>query len=141
MLCNRRKIVWFPSCTSSLTGVVWGGVLAGAPRQLKGYYRNMDRLSNYRLLPVSFDVYGTLIDWESGVLTGLKPLLDSNGANFSQEHLLTVYHELERTQQNKTPNMGYAELPTTIYPQIAARLGLPAPSVEQNKAFGDSIRK
>jgi len=37
--------------------------------------------------------------------------------------------------------MGYAELLTTIHPQIATRLGLPAPSVEQNEAFGDSVEK
>ncbi|KAK7432022.1 hypothetical protein QQZ08_001312 [Neonectria magnoliae] len=97
----------------------------------------MDLLSNYRLL--SFDVYGTLIDWESGVLTGLKPLLEANSADFSREHLLTVYHELERTQQDKTPDMKYADLLTTIHPHVAARLGLPAPTSKQDKAFGDSV--
>ncbi|KAH7134418.1 HAD-like domain-containing protein [Dactylonectria macrodidyma] len=99
----------------------------------------MDRLSNFRLL--SFDVYGTLIDWESGVLQGLQPLLDSNGAKFSREHLLTVYNELERTQQAKTPAMKYSELLTTIHPEVAARLGLPKPSSEQDKAFGDTVGK
>ncbi|KAF7541754.1 hypothetical protein G7Z17_g11877 [Cylindrodendrum hubeiense] len=97
----------------------------------------MDRLSSYRLL--SFDVYGTLIDWESGVLIGLKPLLDSRDAKFPREQLLELYHELERTQQDKTPDMKYADLLTTIHPQIAARLGLPVPTNEQNKAFGSSV--
>ncbi|KAH7006846.1 HAD-like domain-containing protein [Ilyonectria destructans] len=97
----------------------------------------MDRLSNYRLL--SFDVYGTLIDWETGVLNALQPLLKANGASFAREHLLEVHHELERTQQEKTPHMKYSELLTTIHPQIAERLGLPAPTAERGKAFGASI--
>ncbi|RSL87439.1 hypothetical protein CEP51_002270 [Fusarium floridanum] len=97
----------------------------------------MSRLSDFRLL--SFDVYGTLIDWETGVINGLKPLLDANNASFSREHLLTIYHELEAAQQVKTPDMKYSELLSTIHPQIAERLGFPKPSAEQDKAFGDSI--
>ncbi|KAI8720332.1 hypothetical protein NCS52_00478300 [Fusarium sp. LHS14.1] len=97
----------------------------------------MSRLSDFRLL--SFDVYGTLIDWETGVLNGLKPLLEANNASFSREHLLTIHHELEVAQQVKTPDMKYSELLTTIHPQIAERLSLPKPSAEQDKAFGDSI--
>ncbi|KAJ4311519.1 hypothetical protein N0V84_010406 [Fusarium piperis] len=97
----------------------------------------MSRLSDFRLL--SFDVYGTLIDWETGVFNGLKPLLDTNDASFSRERLLTIHHELEVAQQVKTPDMKYSELLTTIHPQIAERLGLPKPSAEQDKAFGDSI--
>ncbi|SPJ90965.1 probable hydrolase (HAD superfamily) [Fusarium torulosum] len=97
----------------------------------------MSNLSDYSLL--SFDVYGTLIDWETGVLNGLKPLLDINNANFSREHLLNVYHEAEAAQQDKTPNLKYSELLTTIHPQIAERLGLSKPTHQQDKAFGDSV--
>ena len=32
------------------------------------------KLSDYKAL--TFDVYGTLIDWETGMVTGLKPLTD-----------------------------------------------------------------
>ena len=32
------------------------------------------RLTEFKAL--TFDVYGTLIDWESGMLAGLKPLTD-----------------------------------------------------------------
>jgi len=96
----------------------------------------MSNLSDYSLL--SFDVYGTLIDWETGVLNGLKPLLEANNAEFSREHLLKVYHEAEAAQQDKTPNLAYSELLTTIHPQIAERLSLSS-TKEQDKAFGDSV--
>ena len=97
----------------------------------------MSQISDFRLL--SFDVYGTLIDWESGVLAALQPLLDANNASFSREKLLEVHHDLEKAQQVKTPDMRYADLLTTIHPEIASRLGLAEPTAEQSKAFGDSI--
>ncbi|KAF5004523.1 hypothetical protein FDECE_8978 [Fusarium decemcellulare] len=97
----------------------------------------MSKLSDFRLL--SFDVYGTLIDWETGVLDGLKPLVESNNASFSREHLLATYHEFESAQQQKTPDMKYSELLSTIHPYVAERLGLPKPTAEQDKAFGASI--
>ena len=97
----------------------------------------MAKLTEFKLL--SFDVYGTLIDWETGVLDGLRPLLDANKASFSPEHLLNVHHECEAAQQTKTPDMAYAQLLTTIHSHIASRLGLPTPTAEQNEVFGASV--
>ena len=97
----------------------------------------MSRLSDFRLL--CFDVFGTLIDWESGVLAGLQPLLDANKASFSREHLLAVYAECELAQQTATPDMPYDQLLATIHPHVAAKLGLPAPTPAQDAAFGDTV--
>lgn len=98
------------------------------------------KLSNYRLL--CFDVYGTLVDWETGILTALKPLLEANDASakFSNEHLLAVYHELEVAQQTETPTMPYSQLLATVHPRVAARLSLPrAPTAAESEAFGQSV--
>ncbi|KAJ5953828.1 hypothetical protein N7501_008107 [Penicillium viridicatum] len=97
----------------------------------------MTQLSDYRLL--SFDVYGTLVDWEGGILAAFQPTLDKTGAQFSREHLLTVYHELEREQQSKTPDMPYHQLLTTVHPKFANRLGLEIPSQEESNQFGESV--
>ncbi|KAF5022760.1 hypothetical protein F66182_5175 [Fusarium sp. NRRL 66182] len=97
----------------------------------------MSNLTDFSLL--SFDVYGTLIDWETGVLNGLNPLLQANNAAFSRQHLLDIYHEAEAAQQQKTPDMKYSELLATIHPQIAKRLGLSTPTTEKDKVFGDSV--
>ncbi|KAL1618798.1 hypothetical protein SLS56_010401 [Neofusicoccum ribis] len=97
----------------------------------------MANITDFRVL--SFDIYGTVVDWESGVLAGLQPLLDANKADISREDPLNVYHELEVAQQTKQPDMKYSELLSTIHPQIAARLGLPKPTVAQNETFGQSI--
>ncbi|OHE97952.1 haloacid dehalogenase [Colletotrichum orchidophilum] len=99
----------------------------------------MASLKDFRVL--TFDVYGTLIDWETGVLTALQPLLDDNKrTDFSRKQLLDAYHECEVKQQSATPGLPYSQLLTAIHPQIAAKLGLAsAPSAEASKAFGNSV--
>ncbi|ROT38205.1 haloacid dehalogenase [Sodiomyces alkalinus F11] len=101
----------------------------------------MARLTDYRLL--TFDVYGTLIDWETGVLTALQPLLASDPAGAAlklpKSRLLEVFHECEAAQQSRTPDLKYADLLAAIHPQVAAKLGLPAPSETASAAFGASV--
>ncbi|KAJ5091399.1 2-haloalkanoic acid dehalogenase [Penicillium alfredii] len=97
----------------------------------------MSRLSDYQLL--CFDVYGTLIDWEGGILAALQPTLANANEQFSREHLLTVFHELESKQQRLTPDMPYSQLLATVHPHLAERLGLPPPSAADNTRFGDSV--
>ncbi|KAK9787189.1 putative Haloacid dehalogenase [Seiridium cardinale] len=97
----------------------------------------MAKISDFKVL--SFDVYGTLIDWETGIITHLQPLLKANNASFSKEKLLDVLHDAERTQQAATPDLKYHELLAAIHPQVAEKLGLPKPPVEQSKAFGASV--
>jgi len=100
----------------------------------------MSPLTDFRLL--SFDVYGTLIDYESGVPAALKDTLDIQGReDITRQRLLDIHHELESTQQSKTPHLTYAELLTTIHPEITAKLGLPKPSAEKSQAYGKSIGK
>lgn len=97
----------------------------------------MSSLSDYRLL--TFDVYGTLVDWESGILSAFQPTLDEHNAHFSPEKILHVFHDLERDQQAQTPDMPYSNLLTTIHPALAQRLGLPTPTEQQSKSFGESV--
>ena len=101
----------------------------------------MSRLSDYRLL--SFDVYGTLIDWEQGILTALQPFLEKHnaGIKFERKFLLETYHALERDQQAAAPDMIYSKVLATLHPVLAQQLGLPQPSAEENIAFGNSVGK
>ncbi|KAL6858126.1 hypothetical protein ACO1O0_005578 [Amphichorda felina] len=99
----------------------------------------MARLADFRLL--CFDVFGTLIDWESGVVAGLQPLLAANNStSIPRERLLAAYAECEAAQQATTPDMPYSQLLATIHPHVAARLGLArAPTPEQDAAFGATV--
>ena len=48
-----------------------------------------------RFTVLTFDCYGTLIDWESGILAALKPILANRGITISDNELLERYGEIE----------------------------------------------
>lgn len=97
----------------------------------------MSQLSGYRAL--CFDVYGTLVDWEGGILAALLPTIEACNARFCREDVLNAYYELEREQQKKTPDLPYSKLLATVYPTLTLRLGLAAPSPDEHIRFSESI--
>lgn len=97
----------------------------------------MSQLSDYRIL--CFDVYGTLVDWEGGILAALLPTIEACNTRFSREEVLNMYYELEREQQRKTPDLAYSKLLATVYPTLILRLGLVAPSPDEHIKFSESI--
>ena len=44
---------------------------------------------------LTFDCYGTLIDWENGILGVLKPLLLTHNTNLDDEQILDIFAEFE----------------------------------------------
>ena len=50
---------------------------------------------------LSFDCYGTLIDWETGILSALNPLLREKGVQLSDAEILELYAEIEPEVQQK----------------------------------------
>ena len=44
---------------------------------------------------LTFDCYGTLIDWERGILTAIHPILANHGVTISDDELLERYGDLE----------------------------------------------
>jgi len=98
----------------------------------------MAKLTDFRLL--SFDVYGTLIDHERGKLEALRPTLEKNNkTDLDPKLILKKCHDLEGAQQAKTPSMIYSELLETIHPELCESIGCAKPSIEESKAYGDSI--
>ncbi|MEE9271411.1 MAG: haloacid dehalogenase type II [Candidatus Krumholzibacteria bacterium] len=51
---------------------------------------NFDR---YHVL--TFDCYGTLIDWESGILKAVRPVLETHGAGVDDQAILEMYAQME----------------------------------------------
>lgn len=103
------------------------------------------RLSDFKAL--TFDVYGTLIDWESGMIAGLKPLTDRVEHNLSRDEILQAHALHESTQQSYTPAMRYQDLLPLVYRRLAEQWGVQAnwaecltygQSVKQWPAFADS---
>ncbi|KAI5305348.1 hypothetical protein KEM56_004658, partial [Ascosphaera pollenicola] len=90
---------------------------------------------------LTFDCYGTLIDWESGIWTAFQPIAaKNNDADLTRAAFLSLYHELEAQQQRQTPAMLYYDLLATIHPLICERLGYAVrPSRLESRAFGESV--
>jgi len=94
------------------------------------------RLSDFKVL--SFDCYGTLIDWESGILAALAPLAAKCAPLPAPEALLALYARLESAQEAETPDLVYRELIARVHGRMAAELGVKASDAE-HAAFGASI--
>jgi 2-haloalkanoic acid dehalogenase type II len=102
-------------------------------------------LTDYKLL--SFDIYGTLIDWESGIYHALMPLIeqlppDSKYRGTSPEEtrslVLRAFTVRERELQREQPKLAYNKLLVETYKCLASDLGLQAKDSEA-QAFGSSV--
>jgi len=58
---------------------------------------------------LSFDCYGTLIDWESGILNALRPILGRHGVAATNKRILECYAELE-AEAEAGPYKPYREI-------------------------------
>ena len=96
------------------------------------------KLSDYKAL--TFDVYGTLIDWESGMVTGLKPLTDRVSRNLTRDDILEAHAFYESTTQRWTPAKKYYELLPVVYRRLAEEWGVEV-SWEECVAYGLSVRQ
>ncbi|WP_151526723.1 HAD-IA family hydrolase [Serinicoccus kebangsaanensis] len=103
------------------------------------------RLRSYRSL--SFDVYGTLIDWESGIGSVLTSWAAEAGLDLDQEALLLAYAEHEAATEREQPTWLYPDVLAEAFRRTGERLGVsvgPAwaerlgASVPDWPAFGDS---
>ncbi|MFP3921190.1 MAG: haloacid dehalogenase type II [Dichotomicrobium sp.] len=88
---------------------------------------------------LTFDVYGTLIDWESGMIAGLKPLTDRLGGALSRNDILQAHAYHESSAQAQTPAMRYDRLLAVVYKRLAEEWGVSA-SWEDCLAYGRSVR-
>lgn len=96
----------------------------------------MKPLEHYAAL--SFDCYGTLIDWEAGILGFLRPWTERNGIQADDETLLAAFSRHERHQQETHPARLYPHLLGDVLHGIAADLGITASDVDA-QAFGASV--
>jgi 2-haloacid dehalogenase len=93
-------------------------------------------LSQFEYL--SFDCYGTLIDWESGMLSYLRPLLRSKARNVTDSEVLNLYSEFEPHQQDQ-PYRRYRDILAAIVRDFANHFDFEVSSEEAN-GLADSIR-
>ena len=96
------------------------------------------KLSDFKAL--TFDVYGTLIDWESGMVEGLKPLTDKLSRHLSRDDILEAHAYYESTTQKWTPSKVYSDLLAVVYRRLAEEWNVET-SWEECQAYGLSVRQ
>ena len=94
------------------------------------------RLADFRVL--TFDCYGTLIDWESGIYTALQPLLQQAGTSMPRDAVLETFAKHESDQQAQTPGMIYSELLTAVHRRLATAFSVVMPEPAHLR-FGASV--
>ncbi|OBQ85678.1 haloacid dehalogenase type II [Mesorhizobium sp. WSM3873] len=95
------------------------------------------KLTDFKAL--TFDCYGTLIDWESGMIEGLKPLTERAGRRLSRDEILEAHARHESSQQKWTPAKRYRDLLPIVYKRLAEEWGVVA-TAEECIAYGESVK-
>jgi len=96
------------------------------------------KLSDFKVL--TFDVYGTLIDWESGMVNALKPLTDKVSVTLTRDQILEAHAYYESTTQAWTPSKKYSNLLPVVYRRLAEEWGVKV-IWEECVAYGLSVRQ
>ena len=74
---------------------------------------------------LTFDCYGTLIDWESGIWEALQPLLQRNGdTDLSRSLALEVFAASESHAGIGHPGLAYPDILTQVHRDLAEHLQL-----------------
>ncbi len=97
----------------------------------------MNSLDFARFQYLTFDCYGTLIDWETGILHAVRPVLAAHRRNLSDGGILELYAAIE-AQQEQGEYRPYREILAAVMMRMAARLGFSA-SPEEASAIAGSL--
>jgi 2-haloacid dehalogenase len=96
------------------------------------------RLHDFKVL--TFDCYGTLIDWETGLATALEPLLHAGGLKLARDVVLAQFARHEAAQESATPSMRYSRLLAEVHRRLARQWDVRLPEAA-HAAFGQSVRE
>lgn len=87
---------------------------------------------------LSFDCYGTLIDWEAGIAAVLRTWADRNSLAMSDEELLTAYSTHEAEAEVNTPAALYSSVLADAFVALGHELGVPV-TEQEAQDFGNSV--
>ena len=87
---------------------------------------------------ITFDVYGTLIDWEPAILAALRQWIEAEGAAIDDAALLECFDRARAHYQSLTPARPYPRVLRSAFAYIADELGLEI-SLEAQRRFGNSV--
>lgn len=86
---------------------------------------------------LTFDCYGTLIDWETGITAGLQPVLRRHGVDLDDERVLETYAEFEAAAE-RGPYMIYRDVLAICLNGFGTRYGF-TPRGDELTRFSGSV--
>jgi len=87
---------------------------------------------------LTFDCYGTLINWEAGILGCLRPILASHGKTIDDARLLQLYGDFEQRSE-QPPFRSYCEVLKSVIGQFGDNLGFD-PTAAEIDSLPDSLK-
>lgn len=87
---------------------------------------------------LSFDCYGTLIDWESGIFSALRPILAAHHKQMTDFALLELYSELE-LQAEQGEYLPYRDVLQCVVRGFGERFGF-VPTQAEVRSLPESLR-
>jgi len=86
---------------------------------------------------LTFDCYGTLIDWETGILSGLHRILSSHGKQIDDAAILKLYGDFEQRSEQGAFRP-YREVLESVVRQFGEKFRF-TPSPEEVRSLPDSL--
>ena len=86
---------------------------------------------------LTFDCYGTLVDWEQGILAGVRPVLQTHGIELTDDEVLEAYARQE-AELESGEYLRYRDVVAGALRGICADHGA-EPTDAEAAAFGDSV--
>ena len=94
------------------------------------------KLHDFRVL--TFDCYGTLIDWESGIFAALQPLLQRCAPPPARNAALEAFARHESAVEEASPRMLYSDVLAEVHRRLAREWNAPMTDAEHAR-FGASV--
>jgi 2-haloacid dehalogenase len=94
------------------------------------------KLADARLL--SFDCYGTLIDWEFGITDVVIRLAEPHGVRPTEQEILSLFAAHETHVQDANPTWTYPAILMETWCRMAEHLGLPTRSSNPEQCDSDA---
>jgi 2-haloacid dehalogenase len=91
---------------------------------------------------VSFDCYGTLIDWESGLISGLRMVLSGHGVDATDDEILDLHSHTEPELQSSSRRGNYTKYRDVLREEVreaGKRWGF-EPQPSEVDVLADSLR-
>lgn len=74
---------------------------------------------------MTFDCYGTLIQWDEGLLAAMDRILSAKGGNIDQKAFIAVYDRHEHALEEERPHRIFADVSALALERAMAEFGLP----------------